>query len=73
VRFLTDTAFEVRTTTDADGRYRFDKLSAWTVKVEFRTADGRVQWAHQKLDYSEANTFALTLGATTTVDDSLLP
>ncbi len=73
VRFLTDTAFELSTTTDADGRYSFDKLTPWTVKVAFRTADGRQQWAHQKLTYEDATEFKLSLGTVTTVDDALLP
>jgi hypothetical protein len=75
VRFLTDTANEFSTTTDADGRYRFDKLSEWTIKVEFRTADvePRVQWAYQKLNYNEATEFTLKTGTETIVDDTLLP
>lgn len=73
VRFRTVTGFELSTTTDADGRYRFDKISPAEVKVVFVTADERVQWAYQKLDYNEADWFTLAVGATTTVDDSLLP
>ena len=30
-------------TTDANGNYRFEKLGPGTVKVHFRTADGRSQ------------------------------
>ncbi|MBU2662330.1 carboxypeptidase-like regulatory domain-containing protein [Actinoplanes bogorensis] len=75
VRFLTETAFELQTTTDADGRYQFDKLSPWRVKVAFRAADEDAveQWAYQKLSYDEADEVALSLGTVTTVDNVLLP
>lgn len=39
----------------------------------FRLADGRVQWAYQKLSYDEADEFTLALGTVTTVNDQLLP
>ena len=71
VRFLSDTAFELTTTTDADGRYRFDKLAAGTVRVSFRTTDNRVQWAYQALSYNDAAEIALPVGAVVTVDDQL--
>jgi carboxypeptidase family protein len=73
VSFLTDYAFEVTTTTDADGRYRFDKLLPEAVKVVFHTADGQEQWAYQQLSYADATTFTLASGAVTTVNDQLLP
>lgn len=74
VHFIsTATAFEFVTTTDADGRYRFEKQNPGDIKVWFRLADGREQWAHQKLSYDEAETFTLALGAVTTVDEQLLP
>ncbi|WP_433360572.1 carboxypeptidase-like regulatory domain-containing protein [Actinoplanes sp. CA-142083] len=74
VHFIdTTTAYELVSTTDADGRYRFEKLSPAEIKVWFRTADGQEQWAHQALSYDEAATFTLSLGAVTTVDDQLLP
>jgi protocatechuate 3,4-dioxygenase beta subunit len=73
VRFINSYAFERTTTTDADGRYSFDKLSPSEIKIQFRTADGRQQWAYQKLSYDEAETFTLSLGTVTTVNDQLLP
>ena len=69
----TETAFGLQTTTNADGRYSFDKLNPGPVKVSFRTADGHRQYAYQALTYDEATEFALELGTTTTVDDTLLP
>ena len=69
----TETAHELATTTDGDGRYRFDKVSPGPVKVRFTAADGRQQWAHQKLSWDEAEEFVLELGAVTTVNDTLLP
>nr|WP_221378726.1 carboxypeptidase-like regulatory domain-containing protein [Actinoplanes polyasparticus] len=74
VRFIyTQTAFELQTTTDADGRYSFEQLNPGPVKVSFRTADGRSQYAYQAASYDEATEFALTLGTVTTVNDTLLP
>ena len=71
VRFLSDTASELTTTTDADGRYRFDKLAAGSVRVSFRTTDNRVQWAYQALSYNEAADIPLAVGTVATVDDQL--
>ncbi|MCO8270930.1 carboxypeptidase-like regulatory domain-containing protein [Actinoplanes sp. TRM 88003] len=74
VRFIyTETAFELQTTTDADGRYTFDKLNPGPIKVAFRTADGRSQYAYQAAGYDQATEFTLALGTVTTVDDTLLP
>ena len=74
VRFIyTETAFELQTTTDADGRYSFEKLNPGPVKVSFGTADGRYQYAYQAASYNEATEFTLTLGTVTTVNDTLLP
>ncbi|GAA1653265.1 carboxypeptidase-like regulatory domain-containing protein [Actinoplanes couchii] len=72
VSLLTSYAFELWTTTDADGGYRFDKLAPGAVKISFHLADGRVQWAHQKPSWDEADEIVLTLGGTATVDDQLL-
>ncbi|MFF5083366.1 carboxypeptidase-like regulatory domain-containing protein [Actinoplanes sp. NPDC000266] len=68
----TETAFGLTATTDANGYYRFEKLAPGTVKVYFRTADGRSQWAHQATSYEEADVATLELGRVTTVSDSLL-
>lgn len=73
VRLLTSYAFELWTTTDADGGYRFGKLAPGAVRISFHLADGRVQWAHQKLSWEEADEIVLPLGGTATVDDQLLP
>lgn len=73
VHLVTLSAQDFAATTDADGSYRLDKLAPGAVKVYFRPADGRVQWAYQKLSYDEADEFTLALGTVTTVNDQLLP
>lgn len=73
VHVVTMNAQDFQATTDGDGRYRIDKLAPGAVKVYFRLADGRLQWAHQKLTYDEADEFTLALGTVSTVDDQLLP
>jgi protocatechuate 3,4-dioxygenase beta subunit len=73
VHIVTMNAVDLQTATDVDGRYRLDKLAPGDVKVYFRTADGREQWAYQKLSYDEADTVTLSLGTVTTVNDALLP
>ncbi|MFG1991968.1 carboxypeptidase-like regulatory domain-containing protein [Actinoplanes sp. NPDC048988] len=67
-----ENAFGLTTTTGADGRYRFSKLAPGPVKVHFRTAGGRSQWAHQAASYEEADVATLKLGRVTAVSDSLL-
>jgi protocatechuate 3,4-dioxygenase beta subunit len=69
--YNTQTAFEQQTTTDANGHYTFAKLNPGTVKVSFRTTDGRRQYAYQAATYDEATEFTLTLGTVTTVNDTL--
>jgi hypothetical protein len=69
----TDRAGDVPATTDANGQYRLEKLAPGAIKVFFHTADGREQWAYQKLSYDEAESFTLSLGTVTTVNDTLLP
>ncbi|WP_157437021.1 carboxypeptidase-like regulatory domain-containing protein [Actinoplanes subtropicus] len=73
VHLVTTSAQDFAAATDADGRYRLDKLAPGAVKVYFRLADGRVQWAYRKLSYEEADEVTLALGTVTTVNDQLLP
>jgi protocatechuate 3,4-dioxygenase beta subunit len=73
VHVVTLNAQDFAATTDTEGRYQLDKLTPGTVKVYFRLADGRVQWAYRKLSYDEAAEFTLALGTVTTVNDQLLP
>ena len=58
--------------TDEDGAYRVPAFPG-TFKVEFRLSDDLVQWAHQKTTEESANTFVVTAGADTVVDEQLLP
>ncbi|GAA2645350.1 carboxypeptidase-like regulatory domain-containing protein [Paractinoplanes durhamensis] len=73
VSYVNMNANEYSATTDANGNYTIDKLPAGDFKVYFRTVDGQIQWAYQKLSYDEAETFTAALGGTTTVNDQLLP
>lgn len=59
-------------TTDADGRYEFDMLRPGQVWIRF--GEGSLaQWGHGKRSRWEAESFTITAGNTTTVDETLLP
>jgi hypothetical protein len=55
----------------ADGGYAFTGLPAGTYKLEFRFGSV-IQWAHQRLDFQSADTFTVTTGQTTVVDETML-
>ncbi|GAB3854531.1 carboxypeptidase regulatory-like domain-containing protein [Dactylosporangium cerinum] len=60
-------------TTDADGRYRFGDLLLGNYTVGFYGPHGVPQYAHGKLDPDAADSFAVTDGQLTTVDEAFLP
>ncbi|MFS8479338.1 MAG: carboxypeptidase-like regulatory domain-containing protein [Micromonosporaceae bacterium] len=59
--------------TDADGRYRLPRLFPGEYRVSFRLPDGRMQWAHGKLDEQAADRFTVVANAETVVDEAVLP
>ncbi len=60
--------------TDDNGDYRFDDLFAGSYTINFRYPEGSFeQWATGKITEETADTFTVTAGGTTTVNDSLLP
>jgi len=61
------------TTTDADGRYAFDKVPVDDFKVRFVTASGQEQWATGAADWENATWFTASPGSTTVVSEKLLP
>lgn len=60
-------------TTDSAGAYRIADLPPGDYRVSFELPSGALQWAHQILDSSQAPSFTVAGGATTTVDEQLLP
>lgn len=69
-----DGEWGISTTTDASGNYRVDQLFAASgYRVHFADWDTHVdQWAYGKLSVETANTFTVTAGATTTVNEKKL-
>jgi hypothetical protein len=57
--------------TDFDGFYEIDNVSAGTYKLYYNT-NGQIQWAHQKLTFSDADTVSVAADQTTVVDEILL-
>lgn len=55
-----------------DGAYTVGDLRPGDYKLKFRSSTGS-QYAHQKATFAEAQTFTVTAGQTTTVDETLLP
>jgi len=68
-----DTSYDyiTGTYTDSDGNYRVE-VPAGDYKLQIFVG-GLEQWAHQKTDFSEADTFTVAAGAEVTVNESLLP
>ncbi|WP_144126099.1 carboxypeptidase-like regulatory domain-containing protein [Catellatospora sichuanensis] len=64
-----------QTTTDADGAYRIDGVLVGSgYRVGFYDGERHIdQYATGQFEYETANLFTVTDGATTTVDDVLLP
>ncbi|WP_155369761.1 MSCRAMM family protein [Catellatospora vulcania] len=60
--------------TDENGDYRIEPVFTGSYRVNFTEYESGEfdQWATGKLSYETANTFAVTAGATTTVNDKLL-
>ncbi|HEY0638237.1 MAG TPA: carboxypeptidase regulatory-like domain-containing protein [Pseudonocardiaceae bacterium] len=61
------------TATDADGRYRFDRVRAGDYKLRFASYGHSTQWAHDATTFGEAATFTVAANAVTTVDETTLP
>ena len=61
------------TTTDADGRYSLPIVFTGSYQVFFILPDSRSQFAHGKLTQETADVFAVTAGANTVVDETVLP
>jgi len=60
--------------TAADGSYTLGDLSPGSYTVAFQLPEsGLTQWAHGKTSAANADQFAVTAGATTVVDERLLP
>lgn len=68
-----DTSFTFINSTiiNPDGSYRVE-IPAGDYKLEI-SVDGLSQWAHQKSNFFEADTFTVTAGAVLTVNETLLP
>lgn len=60
--------------TDGSGNYRIEPVFTGSYRVNFSDYETGAfdQWATGKLSYETANTFSVTSGATTTVNDKLL-
>lgn len=61
------------TNTDATGAYTLPYIWLGTYKVVFSPSGAPTQYAHQQTDSAAAQTFDVTAGATTVVDDTLVP
>lgn len=59
--------------TDADGRYALARLFAGDYRVHVQLPDQRSQWARGKLDQDAADIVAVTAGAQTVLDETVLP
>jgi protocatechuate 3,4-dioxygenase beta subunit len=60
------------TNTDSTGSYGF-AVPAGSYKIGYFLADGYSQYAHGQLSFDTADQFAVDAGATTTVDETILP
>jgi hypothetical protein len=79
---VTNASVELRSTTggfvssvstDAAGMYTFTTLAPGAYVVQYFLPGGLQQFAHGKRTFETADQFTVTAGATTTVDESVLP
>jgi 5-hydroxyisourate hydrolase-like protein (transthyretin family) len=70
--YSTDNNFYGNTITDQDGSYRIVLFPA-TYTVQYQLLSGLVQYAHGKVDFRDADQFAVAAGPDTVVDEQLLP
>lgn len=62
-----------RTGTDADGKFRFDRVKTGTYKIRFYWPDSAEQWWPQQTDPYQAGTITVTADKDTAVDETALP
>jgi len=57
---------------DAEGNYVVPYIPAGVYRVQIRPQDGPEQWAHQAVQFEQADLFEVTVGNQTTVNETLL-
>ncbi|WP_326834611.1 carboxypeptidase regulatory-like domain-containing protein [Amycolatopsis rhabdoformis] len=61
------------TATDAEGKYRFDHVTAGQYKVRYHWPENAEQWYPRQTDPYQAKLVEVTAGADTVVDETALP
>src|SRR5262245_20182618 len=59
-------------TADADGNYLMPYVAAGSYRLQINPQNAPQQWAHQHLQFDDADLFTVTVGSLTTVDETLI-